>query len=437
MPLGTRFAANAYQLKFTIATASGSRPILGAADLKNFSVPQTEFTELKSLGDIGVRYPSLSRLYAGVLSKTIVAIPVRYTIVRGKSGCFSECLALLDSSPSAASKCKFEFTFDVGPAASPVEILQLTEEIAGHPELKDYQIKFPDFLSAQPPAVLASLFQSSFQFSGSGEPHIFTLQVEVRDDGANSPAVNNANLLMAQLSASKQPYLTGSIGLKLDDGYPSPVQSNVVLNFAETSGTDDLSFSIDQTAKTIQLANHSPLDLTISRYALGMEQGVTVVPFNQKLAANQTATLPLPENPSGLVFAAEAELTVPSPMTKADLPRYLTIGVQDVADTQFSISVNAGGVNFAGRGIDQIKVQISFASVPQLTPPSFSLNKLLTVAGAVVLVPIEHAITELDGTALFTVHFSNALTPDHQFTLQNDFCSQSILVLNDSDLPAA
>ena len=55
------------------STALALAPILGISDLKEFELKQSEFTELKVLGDISQRFPSLSRLYLGVLSKTIVA----------------------------------------------------------------------------------------------------------------------------------------------------------------------------------------------------------------------------------------------------------------------------------------------------------------------------------------------------------------------------
>lgn len=435
LSLGTVFAANSYQLKFTISGPSGSWPILGVEDLKSFTLKQTEFEELKSLGDISARYPSLSRAYLGRLSKTIVVIPARYAIARGEDGCFATCLALLDSGPTTAVKCKFEFTFDLMPDVSPIEFLQLSQEIAEHSDLKDYAPKLPDFLADQPPATLATVFQSSFRYSSAGQPHMFSLSVELRDQDLGSPAVNNANLLLSALSVSKQPFLTGTIGLKLDDDYPSPVQSSVVLSFTETSGTDELSFSVDESSKTIRLENHSSLDLAISRYALGVQNQITVIPFRQTLAASNSATVPLPADHAGIAFAVDAELAVPAPMTKSDLQRYLTIGVQDVADTQFSFSVNASGIDFTGRQIDKIDVQITFASLPQLTPAPFSLNKLHTVDGTVIQVPIEHAITELDGTALFTIHFIDAQKPTVKFTKQNDFCSQAILVVGDSDVP--
>ena len=57
----------------------------------------------------------------GVISKTIVLIPQSYVIVRAKSGCLATCLARVDTSPSSASQCAFEFTFMIAPAVSHIE----------------------------------------------------------------------------------------------------------------------------------------------------------------------------------------------------------------------------------------------------------------------------------------------------------------------------
>jgi hypothetical protein len=113
------------------------------------------------------------------------------------------------------------------------------------------------------------------------------------------------------------------------------------------------------------------------------------------------------------------------------------IVVQDVADAKFEISVNASGIDFDGHGIDQIQVQLTFPTIPQLSPAPLSLNKMHTSDGSMVMVPIQAAITELNGTAQFTVQFKDKTKPSLQFTKQNDFCSQALLVLQDSDLPTA
>jgi hypothetical protein len=229
--------------------------------------------------------------------------------------------------------------------------------------------------------------------------------------------------------------LTGTVGLKLDDGYPSPVQSEVILNFAQTSGTDELSFSIDEAAGAIQLQNRSPFDLSVKRCALGIGQTITVVDLGQTIATGASATIPLPVNHAGIAVVADAQLALPSPATKDDLARYLTFQVQDVQDTQFELAVNASGVDFDGKGIHHIDVQVTFPALPDIVPAPMALYKLHTADGTQVLIPIQNAVTQLLGTASFTVYYFDAAKQPAQFTLQNDFCENALLVVSSSDIP--
>ena len=433
--IGTRFAANEYQLKFSVTSPAGTRTILGVQDLKTFEVQQTEFTELKALGDISLRYPSLSRLYLGVLSKTIVVVPRRYAIVRDSGGCMAACHALLDSASSAVSRCKFELTFVLAPEISPVDFLKLSQEVRERADFKGYTLTLPGHLSDKPAASISTSFQSSFQYSAGLQPHSFTLAVSIRDKDLDSPAVANANLFLAMLAALKPPYLGGALSLKLDDGYAHPVQADVVLNFVETSGTDELTFEVDSSAGAIRLTNHSPLDLAISRCALVVGRTISEVPLKETVPGGGTTTIPLPEKHPGVAIVADSQLALPARLNKHDLTKYLAFQVQDVQNTQFVVSVNASGVNFKGRGIDKIDLRVTFPSLPAITPAPLSLNELHTADGTQILIPIQNAITELVGTVSFRVQFLDPQKPSAQFTMQNDFCSEAVVVVNDADLP--
>src|SRR5262249_22386238 len=148
-------------------------------DLKDFSLTQSEFTELKALGDISQRYATLSRLYIGVLSRTIVVVPRRYAIVRGRFGCAALCMALVDSSAADGSKCKFEFDFTIAGDVSRIEFLKLTQEISSREDLKDYKLKLPDFQRETPPSTLQTTFKSDVQFPAGTDAHTFALTVSI------------------------------------------------------------------------------------------------------------------------------------------------------------------------------------------------------------------------------------------------------------------
>jgi hypothetical protein len=94
-------------------------------------------------------------------------------------------------------------------------------------------------------------------------------------------------------------------------------------------------------------------------------------------------------------------------------------------------------VNFDGRGISQIEVDVNLADLPSTAVPKFSLVKLRSVDGTTVLVPLQNAITSLQATVLFTMHHTDSQQTDTKLTLQHDFRDEPILILGDSDLMAA
>src|SRR5205814_1360914 len=107
---------------FIISDGSTNRPIINADDLRNYNLRQSEFEEVKVLGDISLKYPSLRRIYAGVLSKTVVVIPASYSIVRTVHGLSAICRSALDS--GGASGCEFEFAFSLAPDVSMIDLFQ-------------------------------------------------------------------------------------------------------------------------------------------------------------------------------------------------------------------------------------------------------------------------------------------------------------------------
>ena len=93
LPMGLKYEQDGYQLKYTISTATVTNHVIrDVNDLKDFSLSQSEFAELKAI-DVS-QYPTLSKLYMGVLSRTIVMIPRRYSIARRRAGCAAFCVAV-------------------------------------------------------------------------------------------------------------------------------------------------------------------------------------------------------------------------------------------------------------------------------------------------------------------------------------------------------
>ncbi|MGB6518335.1 MAG: hypothetical protein WBE79_07525 [Candidatus Cybelea sp.] len=433
LPLGLKYNADGYQLRYTVATASSpSRAILGAEDLSGFSQPQTQFAEFNELGDLSVKYPTISRAYFGVLSKTIVVIPQRYAIVRSKTGCSATCLARVDSSPSSTSQCAFDFSFMTAPAVSSIDLAKLTDEIAAHPDLNGYQLTFPSFLQSTPPSTLLTAFTSSVQFAAGAGPHTFALTITVQDAGATAPAVANANLLILQLSAQSGTDLIGSLSLILDEGYPDPVLATIDLNFAQTAGSNEIVAQIDENSQAIQVANQSPLDLQMQNYALIQGASLTEVAAPTLISAGGSVSFPLPANSDELAFVYEAQLALPASMNPSVVANYLNFQTVDVQNTQYVVALDASGVDFTK--VTSVACTVTLPTLPSITPWQTTLTANLKADSSHVAIPIQNALFTLPGTINLTVKPADPNATPFSLTLQNDFTANPVMVLLQSQL---
>jgi hypothetical protein len=436
MPLGTAYHADCYSLLFTISDGTTSRPILNTGDLRDYNQKQSEFTEMKALGDISTRYRSLSRCYLGVLSKTVVVIASRYSLVRSTQGIPAKCEALVDSAASGTSKCKFDFMFLLAPDASPIDLIQLSQEISNRPELKGYTVTLPVFLKEGTSPKLIGGFQNSCFGSTTPMQHTFAITVEVQDQSDTAPAVASANLLIRQLCTDAQPFLFGTMSLKLDDYYSQPVEANFVLNFHETCASDELTFTVDEGAQTIILLNHSPFDLVVTRCGLCNASGISIVPVNQAIPAGGSISLPLPADHIQLNVLADRELVAPGVISKQDIGKFMLFQTQDVQNTQYALGINASDVDFQGRGIGTLTVNITLDALSDIRVPEFTLVNLRKVNSVNVLIPLQNAISSLLATVLFTIHYTDPQKTDARFTRTHEFLDDPVMLVANGDLPS-
>jgi hypothetical protein len=433
LPLGLKYNLDGYQLRYTVSSPTvAGHVILTTADLGDFNQSQTEFAELKALGNLNFKYPSVSRAYFGVLSRTIVLIPQRYAIVRGKTGCAATCLARVDSSAASGSQCLFELSFTLAPDVSRIELARLQQEISRCADFNGYQITFPSFVRDTPPSTLQTAFQTSAQFDAGADPHTFALTVTVRDDGPKTPAVVDANLFILQLIAQTGTDLTGSLSLKLDEGYPNPVLAMVDLNFQHTVGTDELLVELDPAGAVINVTNQSPLDLQFSEYALISGANLAEFPGVINLAAHGTTALPLPANNSGLQFAAAAQLALPNPMSLSAVTQFLNFTTVDVQNTQYLVAIDGSGLDFAR--VASVSVNITFASLPNAAPRQLQLSGNIRADSTNILIPLVNAMFSLPGTVAISVQWVDSTVNPVLFTLQNEFVAKPILYLLQTDI---
>jgi hypothetical protein len=360
-------------------------------------------------------------------------IPRRYSVSRGRAGCAALCVAVVDSSPGSGSRCKFEFDFTIAPEVSRIEVYKLQQEIQSRPELKDYKLKLPDFQRDDPPSALETQFRSNVQIVQGALAQTFAVTVAIQDEGALTPAVANANAFIMRLSSGTGADLIGSLSLKLDDGYPDPVRSTIDLNFARTAGTDhEIDVQLIEGSSEIKVTNQLPLDLQLSRYALMRDSAITEVPGVLVLPANGSLTLPLPGDHANLTLAADAQLIIPQPMAKSDIVKFLDIRTADVQETQYVVAVNGSGIDFTK--VDSVEATITFSNLPNIAPRPLRLNKNLHADSTHIVIPLENAVFSLPGTVNLAVHFVDPGIGDLDFTLENDFAAEPVLIILQSDI---
>jgi hypothetical protein len=218
LPLGRTFAAEHYQVASTVTVGPTTRIIFHHDDLVTFNASQPEFEEFTALGDVTQRYPSIERLFISRLTRRITLIPARYVILRERGSCAAVCTAVLDSASTLGSK--FQFAFTLVPDFDPIELAYLLADINSRPDTRGCSLEIPDSFDLATGSTLTTVFAASVQYeAGSITPNSVALSVEITEQLGGQPAVATANALIIQLRSVHEPFLTGSIKLKLNEAF--------------------------------------------------------------------------------------------------------------------------------------------------------------------------------------------------------------------------
>jgi hypothetical protein len=433
--LETIYAAAGYRPRYTLTPRSGAtRPIIDVSDLETFDTARSEFRELSSLGDVSVRYPSLSRVFLGQVSGTVYAIPAAYGIVHGKDGCAARIDAVIDTSPTSLSGCRFQLSFELAPVLDPTDLAQLAEDLGGLPEASGLKltVSAPSAIDERvTPAFSAPV--TNVVWASAPDGFGLLLSFEVTDTGS-MPALVNANLLLAQMTSTGTASLFGTIGVRLDDVYTPPVEATVLVSLDTTCSTDDVAIS-QQPLLTV--TNQSPNDLRLVRMRAGAGAKVAINALDQVLPAGQTASLPVadPETASAVVVGRTLALAEPFP--RSALGSYLEIRAETIQQAMHALIINATAVDFAAEGIAELEIVITLNALPSLAVPTLTLGEQHRVESANVVVPIEAALTGLVATLTITVRAENEATPARELELSNDFAANPIFVLTPAALAPA
>lgn len=433
--VGTVYATGNYRPKYTIKPRSGpARAIIDVSDLRDFKAARSEFRELTSLGEVKTRYPSLERLYLGQVSGTVVIVPSAYGIVRGKGGCAARIDAVVDTSPSTVSGCRFQLTFELAAILDPVDVAQLIEDLKTAPEASDLTLS-PTVATTVDHRVTPTFSSeaSNLVFADAADGSGMLMSFEVTDAGS-TPALVAVNLLLAQLTSSSTTALFGTIGARLDDIYDPPVQATFAVNLHTTCATDDVSVTYGEPSG-VTITNQSPNDVRLLRMRTATAQQATVNTLGEVLPAGKQAEVAVTDPQEITSAAVQRTLAVPDPFPRSALTDYLEVHVETTLTAKHTLTVNATAIDFAAQEITELVIQITLDKLPTVSVQPLVLTPQHRVDEARVTVPID-ADLALSATLTISVHTPGA-AHDRQAEASNDFAAYPIFVLTPAALAAS
>ena len=432
LALGTRYGHDVYRSRFTITAASSTRPIIDINDLVSFSSTRSEFRELTSLGDVPTRYPSLRRLYLGQVTGTVVIVPQSYGIIRGRSGTAAACRAVVDDSTTTTSGCRFDFTFALAPVVDPVELAQLAHDLGAIPEAggRALTLTLPTGMDPRTPSSFPTFAGATAHIADGSGPQSVVMTMSVGDT-AQIPAVCNVNTLLSQL-ASTTTQLSGELMVRLDDVYPTPIGTSLVLSLNETSGTDDVSLtSATDGSPSVTVTNAGPVPLLVAAVAAVTPGGPVVAGVDQVLSGGASTVVALPEVSVPTVVRRDLALT--NPMPRSQIFDYIDLAVTTVTQVQHPLSYNAA-FDFAAAGVRQLDVITTLTAYPGVAVVALTLTPTHRVDSVHALVPLDVVVSGLAASVQVTV--TPVAGSPRTVTLTTDFVDTPILVITSASVAA-
>jgi hypothetical protein len=430
LPVGTAFGTDAYRPRYTITAAGSTRPIIDAGDLTSFAQQRSEFRELTSLGDVSSRYPSLRRIYLGQVSGTVVAVPQSYGIVRGSTGLAALLEAVADDSSTAASGCRFDFTFTLAPLVDPIDLAQLAHDLRTTPEgaSASLHVSLPDSLDSRFESTFTGLSASTSVVTDGPRPGTVQVRVTITDEG-QTPAISSANLFLHQFASTVSP-LTGALSLRLDDMYPTPVMTSFVLSLDQTASSDELSLTVgtdDPTRVTVQ--NVGQFDLHLDGAASLTDAGPSKAELDIALAASAATTLGSQDGAP--VSIVHSQLALADPLPRAAIFDYLVVHTETVSQVLHSLIYSAS-LDFTAAAVAQLDIAATLTDLPSVPIPAVTLTPMHSSDSVHALVPIDALVTGLAAHVTITVTATDGT--QRIVVMDNDFLQEPMLTITSASL---
>ncbi len=433
LALATIFGTGDYPTKFTLTTKDTTRPIIDEHDLTEFHVNRSEFQELTSLGNIQALFPSFRRVYVGVVTGTVIAVPVTYGIARGAWGCAARCDAIVDERPNTITGCQFHLTFAICPIVDPIDLAKLTDALQTTPEAQRLKLhlQLPTGLDHRQPSTLEAPM-AEVTFADGLDPTSLLLSVDIQD--TDVPAINKVNVFLAALRARISTPLFGHVAVRIDDIMEPPVTTMVVLNFHATGTVDnsDIVAALADDRSTATISNASPFEIRVTGCGTFGATGLVVSDADLTLkagASGQVTLAPGTEEGSPLLVRRSPALAEAASM--GELSRFMTFNTQTVSQSRFVFGINATGVDLSTVGASEMSIQIALTDHPTLSISRIVITPLHRIDSVEVLVPIDAVVNGLHATVAIRL-----TTPGgpRDVELSNDFWEDPIFVVPQAPL---
>lgn len=429
--IGLTFNTDALRSRFTIAADGATRPIVDVDDLARFAGARSEYRELTSLGNVQARYPSIRALYFGQVSGTVIALPAGYGIVCGSGGLAAACDSVVDPSPDSSTRCRFHFTFTLAPLIDPVEFALLATDLRAIPEAvgRTLRLALPPGLDPRFTTTLDGFPSGKTGFVDGAAPHTVQVSVDIVDDGS-TPSTSLVNMLLQQLAARSPAPLFGSLFVRVDDVFPQPIRTQLVLNLRQTAGTDEVAVAFTAGDAQAAARNAGSFDVLLHRFAQISATDVAVIDLNDELLSpGQSRSLA--GDPAATSLAISRSMAVAATVPSAQMLNYVRFNTTVVSELQHALNVNATAVDFAGAAITGLGIAFSLTDSPAIPIPGLRLSHTHAVDFVHIQIPVHAAVTGLDCTVTVTI---DSADDQRTKTLTHNFTEDPILVLTTNAL---
>jgi hypothetical protein len=251
------------------------------------------------------------------------------------------------------------------------------------------------------------------------------VSVDIADDRA-TPAITSVNLFLAELASVGVAPLFANMAVRLDDAFPSPVQTQATLNLHQTAPSDELNAEVTGSPPAAVATNKGRFDLALHQFALLPQLAVT--PLHDTILAGAESTALTADATGATSVVVARSLVVPDPIPKSTMLEFITFNTRTVQQVQHPLTVNAA-LDFNTAGIHAIDVAFSLTEAPALPVPHVTLTASHTIDFVNVLIPVESAISGLDTTVTLSI----TTTAGHRsVTVSHDFVDDPTLTITTS-----